>query len=147
VLLALFLLASHAKGFTSLSSVAGDQVRVNHLIRLQQPLSKPTNKPSCEPIRKPTKRMDLDAKLQNNLSPTKTRVAYSEPKQDAELPIKVTFARGSERANLRSSQSLHNVRNNWVSFLDAPVRNEQEIVSTPAPVRNEQEIVSTPAPV
>jgi hypothetical protein len=68
VLLALFLLVSHAKAFTSLSSVAGDQVRVNHLIRLQQPLSKPTNEPSREPIRKPTKRMDLDAKLSNNLS-------------------------------------------------------------------------------
>ena len=90
VLLALFLLASHAKVFTSLSSVAGDQVRVNHLIRLQQPLSKPTNEPSREPIRKPTKRMDLDAKLPNNLSPMKTQVAYSEPKQDAELPIKDT---------------------------------------------------------
>ncbi len=86
--LALFLLASHVHAFTFLSSVAGDQVRVNHLIQLQQPLSKPTNKPSREPIRKPTKQMDLDAKLPNNLSPTKTLVAYSELKQDAELPIK-----------------------------------------------------------
>jgi hypothetical protein len=31
VLLALVLLASHANEFTSLSSVAGDQVQVNHL--------------------------------------------------------------------------------------------------------------------
>ena len=96
VLLALFLLASHAKAFTSLSSAAGDQVRVNHLSRLQQPLSKPTN----EPIRKPTKRMDLDAKLPINLSPTKTRVAYSEPKQDAELPIKDTDSTNTQTRGL-----------------------------------------------
>jgi hypothetical protein len=54
VLLALFLLASHANAFTSLSSVAGDQVWVIHLIQLQQPMSNPTNEPSREPIRKPT---------------------------------------------------------------------------------------------
>ena len=68
VLLALVLLASHANAFTSLSSVAGNQVRVNHLTRLQQPMSDPTNEPSREPIREPTKRMDLDAVLPNNLS-------------------------------------------------------------------------------
>jgi hypothetical protein len=39
VLLALFLLASHANAFTSLSSVAGNQVWVNHLIQFQQPMS------------------------------------------------------------------------------------------------------------
>jgi hypothetical protein len=44
VLLALFLLASHANAFTSHSLVAGNQVWVNHLIRLQQPMSDPTNK-------------------------------------------------------------------------------------------------------
>jgi hypothetical protein len=48
------------------------------------------NESSCEPIRKPTKRMDLDAELLNNLSPWKTQVAYSEPKKDAELPSKIT---------------------------------------------------------
>ena len=48
VLLALFLLASHVHAFTSLSSVAGDQVRVNHLIRLQQLMSKPTTEPKAE---------------------------------------------------------------------------------------------------
>jgi hypothetical protein len=103
VLLALFLSASHSKAFVSLSSAAGNQVQVNHLTQLQQPMSDPTNESSREPIREPTKRMDLDAKLLNNFS------------------------------------------NNWVSFSDAPVRNEQEIVSMPAPVRIEQEIVSTPA--
>ena len=46
--------------------VAGNQVRINHLIH--QPMSVPTNEPSREPIREPTKRMDLDAVLPNNLS-------------------------------------------------------------------------------
>jgi hypothetical protein len=58
-------LASHAN---DLSSVAGNQVWVIHLIQLQQPMSNPTNEPSREPICKPTKRMDLEAELPNNLS-------------------------------------------------------------------------------
>ncbi len=69
-----FFLASHANEFTSLSSVAGDQVQVNHLTRLQQPISDPTNEPSREPICKPTKRMELDALLPNNLSHIKNAV-------------------------------------------------------------------------
>ncbi len=68
VLLALVLLTSHSNAFTSLSSVAGNQVRVNHLTRLQQLMSDPTNEPSREPICEPNKRMDLDAVLLNNLS-------------------------------------------------------------------------------
>ena len=68
VLLALVLLASHANAFTSLSLVAGNQVRINHLTRLQQSISDSTNEPSLEPIREPTKRMDLDDVLPNNLS-------------------------------------------------------------------------------
>jgi hypothetical protein len=67
VLLALFLSASHANVFTSLSLVAGNQVWVNYLIQLQQPMSGPMNEPSHEPIRKPTKRMYLDAELPTNL--------------------------------------------------------------------------------
>jgi hypothetical protein len=55
VLLASFLLASHSDAFTSLSLIAGNQVRVNHLTRLQQPMSDPMNEPSREPICKPTK--------------------------------------------------------------------------------------------
>jgi hypothetical protein len=55
VLLALFLSASNANAFTSLSSVAGNQVQINHLTRLQQPMSDPMNEPSREPIREPTK--------------------------------------------------------------------------------------------
>ncbi len=68
VLLALVLWTSHSNAFTSLSSVAGNQVRVNHLTWLQQLMSDPTNEPSREPICEPTKRMDLDAVLLNNLS-------------------------------------------------------------------------------
>ena len=72
VLLALFLSASHANAFTSLSLVAGNKVWVNHLIQLQQPMSYPTNEPSHKPIHKPIKQMDLDAELPNNLLPQKT---------------------------------------------------------------------------
>ena len=63
VLLALVLSASHANAFTSLSWVAGNQVRINHLTRLQQPMSDPTNEPSREP-----KRLGHDALLPVNLS-------------------------------------------------------------------------------
>jgi hypothetical protein len=41
-------------------------------------------------------------------------------------------SQGSEGADLRSSQPLQNMQTNRVSFLDAPVRNEQEIISTSA---------------
>jgi hypothetical protein len=61
-------LASHSNAFTSLSSVAGNQVRVNHLTQLHQPMSDPTNEPSREPIREPTKRLGKDALLPGNLS-------------------------------------------------------------------------------
>jgi hypothetical protein len=54
VLLALFLLASHANALTSFSLVAGDQVRVIHLIQLQQPMSNPKNEPSSKPVGQPT---------------------------------------------------------------------------------------------
>ena len=68
VLLAIFLLASHSNSFVSPSLAAGNQVQVNHVTRLQQPMSDPTNEPSCEPIREPTKRMNLDSVLPFNLS-------------------------------------------------------------------------------
>jgi hypothetical protein len=47
------------------------------------------NESSHKPICEPTKRMDSDAELPNNLSPNKTRVTYSEPKQDAKLPSNI----------------------------------------------------------
>jgi hypothetical protein len=43
VMLAIFVLASNANAFTSLSLVFGNQVWVNHLIQFQQPMSDPTN--------------------------------------------------------------------------------------------------------
>jgi hypothetical protein len=42
VLLAIFLLESYANGFLSLSLATGTQVWINHLIQLEEPLSKPT---------------------------------------------------------------------------------------------------------
>jgi hypothetical protein len=41
-------------------------------------------------------------------------------------------SQNSEGANLCSSQPLQNMQTNRVSFSDAPVRNEQEIISTSA---------------
>jgi hypothetical protein len=72
MLLALFILASYANVFTSLSLIAGNQVQVNYLIKLQQPMSDPMNEPSCKLIHKPIKRMDLDAELPTNLSQKKS---------------------------------------------------------------------------
>ena len=53
ILLAIFLSASYAHAFTSLSPV-GNQVWVNHLIQFQQPMKDPTNEPIRELIREPT---------------------------------------------------------------------------------------------
>jgi hypothetical protein len=100
VLIALFLLASHANEFTSLCLVAENQVQVNHLIQFQQPINDPTNEPSHEPTSEPIKRMDLDAELPNNLLPQKTQVAYSEPKQNAELPSKNTDLTNTQTCGL-----------------------------------------------
>jgi hypothetical protein len=85
VLLALILSASHANAFSSLSSVAGNQVRINHLTRLQQSISNPTNEPSLEPIRKPNKRMDLDDVLPNNLSHINNAVLSNHSNQQESL--------------------------------------------------------------
>jgi len=89
VLLGIFVSASNANAFTSLSLFAGNQVWVNHLIQFQQSMSDPMNEPSREPIRKPTKQMDLHAELPNNLLPKKPREVDSKPKQDAGLPSNI----------------------------------------------------------
>jgi hypothetical protein len=65
VLLAIFLLASKANAFTSLSPVARNQVQGNQWFQFVEPMSKLMN----EPTREPTIRMDFDAELLNNLSP------------------------------------------------------------------------------
>ena len=54
VLLASFHSGSYAHAFTSLSPVAGNLVRVNHLIRFDESMSNPKNKPSREPSCEPT---------------------------------------------------------------------------------------------
>ncbi len=52
VLIAIFLLASHANAFTSLSPVAGNQVQVKQWFQFVEPMSKMTNKPTHEPTKK-----------------------------------------------------------------------------------------------
>ncbi len=66
-LLTIFLSASYANAFLLLNLVAGDQVWVNRLIRLQQTMSKPMNEPSRELIREPTKQLEQDALFPGNL--------------------------------------------------------------------------------
>ncbi len=69
VLVAIFLLASHATAFTSMSHVAENQVQEKHWFQFEESMNNPTNEPCCEPTREPTIQMDLDAELPNNLSP------------------------------------------------------------------------------
>ena len=69
LLLAIFLLTSHTNSFFSLSPVAGDQVRVNHVIWFEESMSKQKNK--------------------TNLQINQTHGLNSYPKQDAELPSKI----------------------------------------------------------
>jgi hypothetical protein len=90
VLLAIFLLARHANASTCLSLIARNQVWGNHFIQFEEPMSNPMNEPSRGPIQKPTKQMDFDAELPTNLSQKKSQVACREPKQEAELPSKIT---------------------------------------------------------
>jgi hypothetical protein len=53
VLIAIFLLASNANAFTSLSPVAGNQVQEKHWFQFEEPMNNPTNEPSCKPMSKP----------------------------------------------------------------------------------------------
>jgi hypothetical protein len=52
VLIAIFLSASHANAFTSLSPVAGNQVQVKQWFQFVEPMSKMTNEPTREPTKK-----------------------------------------------------------------------------------------------
>ncbi len=137
VLLALYLLASHANVFTSLSLVAGNQVQGKFLIWLQQPMSNPTNEPSCKPMRKQTKQVDLDAELPTTLSQKKSQVAYSEPKQDAELPRKITDSINTQMRGLS-----HDKKSELESFVDKPGI-EQEINHPIAPGNDNSQIWQT----
>jgi hypothetical protein len=68
-------------------------------------MSNPTNEPSHELIHETTKLMDLDAELPNNFSSKKTLVAYREPKQDAELPSKITDLTNTQTYGLCHNKS------------------------------------------
>ncbi len=89
-LLALFLSESHANAFTSLSLVAGNHIQINHLTRLQQPMSNPMNMPSRKPIREPTKRLGQDAFLPGNLS--SNRVLFRVSMMDDEIQSCKTYS-------------------------------------------------------
>jgi hypothetical protein len=97
--IAIFLLASNANACTSLSSVAGNQVWVNHLIHFQHSMRNPMNEPSHEPTCKPTKQMDLDAELPSNLSSKQVKYNLS-LKQDAELPREITDSTNAQICGL-----------------------------------------------
>jgi len=89
VLLALFLLASHVHAFTSLSLVAGDQVRVNHLIRLQQLMSKPTDEmkaksKSREPETEPKAESKSREPETEPKAESKSREPETDPKAESE---------------------------------------------------------------
>jgi hypothetical protein len=134
VLLAIFLLARHANAFTCLSPIARNQVQGNHFIQFEEPMSNPTNEPIREPNGEPIKRMDLDAELPTNLSQKKSWVAYREPKQDAELPSKITDSTNTQTCGL-----CHNKTSEPESFADKPGI-EQEINHPIAPVNDYYQI-------
>jgi hypothetical protein len=103
VLLAIFLLTNSGDAFMNLSSAAGNLARVNHLVQFVEPMGKPTNEPTIEP--------------------TKTRVAYSEPKQDAELPNKIT-----DSTNTHPCELCHNNKLELGLLSRQPVQYEEEII-------------------
>jgi hypothetical protein len=89
VLIAIFLSASHANAFTSMSPVSGNQVQEKHWFQFEEPMNNPTNEPSCEPTIKPIKRIDLDAELPNILTSKQGKYSLL-AKQDAEFPSMIT---------------------------------------------------------
>ncbi len=58
-----------------------------------------------------------------------------------------TSTQGHEGVNLELLHHQHNVQNNWVSFLDKPVKIEQEINSTPATNTNSQNLWQMPSAI
>ena len=89
VLLALFLLASHVHAFTSLSSIAGDQVRVNHLIQLQQLMSKTTNETKAESkSREPETEPKAESESREPENDPKAESKSREPETDSKAESK-----------------------------------------------------------
>jgi hypothetical protein len=64
--------------------------------------------------------MDFDAELPNNFSQKTSQVAYSEPKQDAELPSKIT-----DLTNTQTCGLCHDKKSEPESLADQPSNNEQ----------------------
>jgi hypothetical protein len=87
VLLAIFLLASNADAFTSLSPVAGNQIQENQWFQFVESM-KLTNKQTGEPTKK-------------------SQVANREPKQDAELPRKLTDLTTTQPCGLCHNNKPH----------------------------------------
>jgi hypothetical protein len=125
VLIAIFLLASHANAFTSMSLVAGNQIQEKHWFQFEEPMNDPTNEPSCEPTCKPTKRMDLDAELPSNQS--SKQVMYCN-----------ASTQGPEGASNGTVQLRHNNQKKQVSFSDKPEPVEIEINPPQATNANSQ---------
>jgi len=113
VLLALFLLARHVHAFTSLSSVAGDQVRVNHLIRSQQLMSKPTNETKAE-CKSHEPETDLKAE-------SESREPENDPKAESKSrePGVDSFQSKQELVDFLSSNAFSFVNLDLVSVLGA----------------------------
>jgi hypothetical protein len=107
--LAIFLWASNANAFTNLSLVNGSQVRVNHLIRFKESMSKPMNEPSCEPIHKPNKRLGQDALLPVNLSTQLCRLCHNKKSE------RVMFSNQGQDNEIQSNStdSSNNQPSNW----------------------------------
>ncbi len=141
VLLAIFLLARHANAFTCLSPIARNQVPGNHFIQFEESISKQKNEPSYESNSKPIKQIDLDAELPNNLSQKKSQVAYSEPKQDAELPSKITDSTNTQIRGL-----CHDKKSELEPFADKPGI-EQEINHPIAPANDDSQIWQMPTTI
>jgi hypothetical protein len=78
--------------------------------------------------------MDLDAELPTNLSQEKSQVAYSEPKQDAELPSKIIDSTNTQMRGL-----CHDTQSEPESFADKPGI-EQEINHPIAPANDNSQI-------
>ncbi len=91
VLIAFFLSASNANAFISLSSATGTQVRINHLIRLEKPLSKPTTDQMNDQT---TKRLKLVALLPVNQS--SKRVMYCDKGKDDEILSKLHNSKNTQ---------------------------------------------------
>ena len=121
--LRIFCLASHVHGFTSLSLVAANQVRINQMTQLQQQMSNPTSEPSSEPRFKPNddqtvndqttnQRLEWDAELPNILSQKQGKYGLSQ-KQDAEFPCKITILITQITSNAKPFEAVNGINTSY----------------------------------